>query len=415
MLKSYFILALKVLKRRKFYTFISLFGIAFTLSALMIVTSFYEDMVYPKGAEKHSERTLTVNRMAFYREDSSGGYLGSIGYALIKDYLYKMETPQYVSGYSNNSTTAGFLNGLKIESQLKRTDANYWRILDFDFIEGRPFGDSEDKQGDYVAVINRTTKKQYFGQQSALGKTIKTGGVSYTVIGVVENESETNEVASADIWIPMFATKKQHFLTNHMGGFGAMLQADEASNVQKIKDEYATTIANYQYPMQKRFPKAYSNAESKFENFARNFFRNHTKKDSGANKLIGLIVLAMVLFMFLPTINLINLNISRIMERSAEIGVRKSFGASSKTLIGQFMVENLVLTLIGGLLGFVCTYFALMFISSSGLIAYANFTINFRVFGLGLLLITAFGLMSGLLPAIKMSRLNPVDALKGAI
>jgi putative ABC transport system permease protein len=415
MLKSYFILALKVLKRRKFYTFISLFGIAFTLSALMIATSFVEDLIYPKGAEKHSERTLTISRMSFYQEDSGGNYRGRIGYAFIKNDLYKMESPELVSGYSENTISAGFLNGVKIESKLKRTDANYWRILDFDFIEGRPFGDSEDKLGDYVAVINRTTKNQYFGQQSALGKSIKTGGVSYIVIGVVENESDMNKVASADIWIPMFATKKQQFVTNHRGGFGAMLQADDASNVQKMKHEYATVVANYHYPMKKRFPKVYSNAESKFENFARNYFRAHAKKGSGASKLMVMIVLGMVLFMFLPTINLINLNISRIMERSAEIGVRKSFGASSKTLVAQFMVENLVLTLIGGLLGFVCTYFALMFISESGLIAHANFTINLRVFGLGLLLITVFGLMSGLLPAVKMSRLHPVDALKGVI
>ena len=60
-----------------------------------------------------------------------------------------------------------------------------------------------------------------------------------------------------------------------------------------------------------------------------------------------------LLFMLLPTINLVNINISRIMERSSEIGVRKAFGASSSTIIGQFIVENIFLTLLGGLLGFV--------------------------------------------------------------
>ena len=51
--------------------------------------------------------------------------------------------------------------------------------------------------------------------------------------------------------------------------------------------------------------------------------------------------------MLLPAVNLVNLNISRIMERASEIGVRKAFGASSRTLVGQFVVENLVLTLVG--------------------------------------------------------------------
>ena len=57
--------------------------------------------------------------------------------------------------------------------------------------------------------------------------------------------------------------------------------------------------------------------------------------------------------MLLPAVNLVNLNASRIMERASEIGVRKAFGASSRTLVGQFVVENVVLTLIGAALGFV--------------------------------------------------------------
>ena len=57
--------------------------------------------------------------------------------------------------------------------------------------------------------------------------------------------------------------------------------------------------------------------------------------------------------MLLPTLNLVNINISRIMERASEIGVRKAFGASSRTLVGQFVVENIILTLVGGAFGLV--------------------------------------------------------------
>ena len=55
--------------------------------------------------------------------------------------------------------------------------------------------------------------------------------------------------------------------------------------------------------------------------------------------------------MLLPTVNLVNLNVSRMMERASEIGVRKAFGASSRTLVGQFVVENVALSLIGGAVG----------------------------------------------------------------
>ena len=70
-------------------------------------------------------------------------------------------------------------------------------------------------------------------------------------------------------------------------------------------------------------------------------------------------LLVMFLFMALPTLNLVNINLSRILERSSEIGVRKAFGASSRTLVGQFVMENVILTLVGGALALVLSWITL--------------------------------------------------------
>ena len=82
---------------------------------------------------------------------------------------------------------------------------------------------------------------------------------------------------------------------------------------------------------------------------------------------------AAVLFMSLPAINLVNINLSRILERAPEIGVRKAFGATSRTLVGQFVVENVVpLTLVGGLLGWALSAVVLRGIVASAVIPYAT-------------------------------------------
>jgi putative ABC transport system permease protein len=120
-----------------------------------------------------------------------------------------------------------------------------------------------------------------------------------------------------------------------------------------------------------------------------------------------------LLFMMLPTLNLVNINLSRIMERSSEIGVRKAFGATGRALMGQFLIENIFLTLVGGLLGLALAYGALRLISGSDFIAYAQFSLSLPVFGWALLITLVFGIMSGVYPALKMSRLQPVNALKG--
>ena len=92
--------------------------------------------------------------------------------------------------------------------------------------------------------------------------------------------------------------------------------------------------------------------------------------DPAADKIVWLLIILFILMLFfilLPTINLMNINISRIIERSSEIGIRKAFGASSWTLVGQFVVENVILTLIGGVISLILAVFVLHIINSAGL------------------------------------------------
>jgi putative ABC transport system permease protein len=142
--------------------------------------------------------------------------------------------------------------------------------------------------------------------------------------------------------------------------------------------------------------------------------RGDASVEKPGRRLWALLTVLALLFMLLPTVNLVNLNVSRIMERASEIGVRKAFGASSRVLVGQFLVENVVLTLVGGALGLAGSVWLLWLVNRSGLILYADLQLNHRIFLTGLGLAVFFGIMSGVYPAWRMSRLHPVQALKGA-
>src|SRR5205807_3443579 len=104
---------------------------------------------------------------------------------------------------------------------------------------------------------------------------------------------------------------------------------------------------------------------------------SHQGLGSYSGQLMALLLLAALLFMLLPTINLVNINISRIIERASEIGVRKSFGASSGKLVMQFVFENIILTLLGGIIGVIISLIAITFINHSDLIPNIELSMNF--------------------------------------
>jgi len=414
MLRVYILLALKVLKRRKFYTFISLFCISVTLMAVLLVTSLIENIIHPPGAERNSQRYLAIDKMSLTASNGRSNQRSQPGYQFLNAVIKPMKTAQLTSIFSLHNEVLGFKNGKRIKSQLKRTDSQYWEILQFDFIEGRPFSKNEAKQGQHLAVISENTARQYFDDNSALGQSLTVSGETFQVIGVVENVSVIHMNASADIWVPLFANPSTAFTTQALGGYMGLIMAETTEQVPAMRSEFNKRLSAYKHPDPKKWPTIKATANSKFEQLARQFDSDLEAKPKTKELTIG-IILAIILFMLLPTINLVNLNISRILERASEIGVRKSFGARSSHLISQFLLENIILTFIGGIIGFALALLVMYFLSFSGDLPFHSFEINFRVLASALSVILFFGMLSGVYPAWKMSRMSPINALKGAI
>ena len=199
-----------------------------------------------------------------------------------------------------------------------------------------------------------------------------------------------------------------------MSGFSALILARDRADLPAIKAEYQALLrqAESHLPDPKRYTTVASGADTLFEGTVRMFGPGDTD-ERRPEAVKAVLFLLMLLFMLLPTLNLVNINLSRILDRASEIGVRKAFGASSRTLVGQFLIENLVLTLVGAAFGLLLAMAVLGALNSSGVIPYAHFTLNYRVFFQGLGIALFFALLSGVYPAWRMSRLHPVKALRG--
>jgi putative ABC transport system permease protein len=413
MLKNSIKLALTVLGRRKFFTFISLFGISLTLVVLMVATAVLDNVFGARKPESKFDRVLTVDRLGLYGPEMN--ITGSPGYKFLDRYVRPLAGAEATSIATNAEMLTMYHGDRKIETHLRRTDAAYWRIVDFDFLEGGPYTAEDDRNGSAVAVITEDMRTKLFDGKPALGKTFVADGLTFRVIGVVPSVSLLRTAAFSEIWAPMRTMRSSDYEKESTGAFTGLVLAKSRADFPRLKSDFKTRLSRYVFDDPMQYTKVSAGLDTRFESFARVALhvRGQNNEEARTGKLRLLLIAAALLFITLPTMNLISINLSRIMERASEIGVRKAFGASSRSLIGQFILENVVLTVIGGAIGFVLSILALQALTRLELLPFAIFDINLRIFGYCMLLAAVFGAISGAYPAWRMSRMHPVNALRG--
>lgn len=296
--------------------------------------------------------------------------------------------------------------------EAKLVDAAFWRIFEFSFLEGGPFTEADARDGRLVAVISDSAREHYFGGGEALGRDLEIEGRTFRVVGVVENVPRIRLLTFAEVWVPIGSQSSSRYLEDMDGYFSSVILARRRADLPRIKEQFRQAVASMEMPPGCQYNEIHSSADTLFEAAARAQFGS-PRGDHHAGRLWALMALGTVLFMLLPALNLVNLNVSRILERAPEIGIRKAFGASSGSLVLQFLVENLFVTFLGGLLALVAAAALLHAFNESGFIPYAQLRLNLRIFFYGVGLALVFGILSGVWPAWKMSRMRPADVLSG--
>lgn len=414
MLLSYLKIAWKVLLRRKFFTAISLFGISFTLMILLVLVAVVDHFSGAHAPEKRIDQMAFVN--AIQERFKDGGTMNTpVSAYFIDKYVRTLKTPEMVALTSFTSAATSFANNQTLTLDVRYTDANFWRVMDFDFLDGRPFSAAETNQRSRVCVINQHTARTYFGTvKGVAGRTIEIGPYTYRISGVVPDVPVIRFYTSADVWVPYTLSNELFNDQRLEGAFLAILLAPSASQVPAMRQEFDQVAKRIPIPDPQRMRKVSVHADPALTSVVRQTTGNVDSESDGMQLFLTICGALALLFMLLPALNLVNLNVTRILERSSEIGVRKAFGASRRVLVGQFLVENLVLALLGGALGLGLAAVVLRLLNESQFIAYSHFGLSWNAFAAGLGLTVVFGLMSGVYPAWKMARLNPVAALRGS-
>ncbi len=403
------------MRRRKFYTFISLFGISLTLTVLIVITAFFDNSFSANYPEINRDRTLYVSKIELRDTVHQGINISDMSRYFIENYISPLKTPEKIATVGN-STVQTYLNGQKAEIRIKYTDANFWDITHFDFIEGRAFTDETIKSNENALILGSDLRDKYFGKGvPVVGKTAEIGNDIFRIIGVVQSCSfSQGRIVVGDMYLPYTSDKSLNNDKGYTGRYSALILAKDKADLVAIQAEFAAVL-----------PKIPRQKEGGFtphiicvhpETMMGTFIYEiaGSGDNNGKSLFFALIMAFSLLFMSLPALNLVNINISRIMERASEIGIRKAFGASTGTLTMQFIVENIIITIIGGGLALVLSSAAIAYFNRVGIadIPYMNLSINWTVVSVAFLLSIVFGLLSGVYPAWRMAKLSVVDALK---
>jgi putative ABC transport system permease protein len=421
MLKNYFKIFVKVALQNKLFTFLSLFGISLTIMFVMIFSMTISKITSGSGPEKDLKKIVFCDRIMTKRtvngKGTNGYSISACGRTLSETYLKKIKSADIVSMYTGAMPWEFILNGKYQKKLQNQTDAEYWDLFEYKFLQGRPYTKEEVISGANLAVITQSLKLLIFGSdENVLGKTVHYTSMDLTVTGVVEDPPKTDQNATGDLYFPYTLLKNTEAFDEYLGGFNTAFKAGNSNQFSAIHDETHAMIARLDAAdtTQSIF---LSGPYSQLEKIMRGY--GDPEEYSKGSSLFKYLLYALA-FILLPAVNLMALNFARIHERGEEIAIRKSFGAASSALRSQFLFENILMTLTGGIIGIILAYLVVGLLGSSLTISinYFNnvpltFSFNYMVFAATLLACLIFGLLSGYLPAIRLSRMKPAVYLKG--
>ncbi|WP_080903472.1 ABC transporter permease [Parabacteroides sp. Marseille-P3160] len=426
MYKQYFKQAVQLLKEKPFFSVISVLGTALAITLIMVVVLVYQVQNSNYEPEVNRGRMLFVNTLLLERSNGSS-YSCLWAPRLAKECFFPLKTPEAVTLISTYkqilATNTDQTKRFKCDQV--QTDEAFWKAFRFRFLAGKPFTQSDVTGNIKQAVLAETTARTLFSSaKEAIGQTVVLARKPYTVCGVVRDVSPIAQNAYAQVWIPCPASALTEVINEETmqglsGAYHVMILARSSSDFPTIRTEINRQIQRENAGLRTWKINLLGQPDTQFTQRLRIW--SNIALD--VTKAIRPYLIALLIILLVPAINLSGLTSSGMQARMSELGIRKAFGATRGMLFRQVITENLVLTLLGGITGLGLSYLAIYYLKNwlfnSYDLAYTNSALSLEsgmliqplTFFYALLLCLLLNLLSAGIPAWWASRQSIVNSL----
>ena len=409
-LKETISIALDSVKANSLRTVLTLLIIAVGLMALVGILTALDSILFSLNDSFNDmgANSFTIERKSQNIQGNRGGRRARLGEPI--DFEQAMEFKERFNYPSKVTISIQATGKATLQRGDKKTnpivaiygaDENYLDVKGQELEYGRNFSDNELESGASKILIGNDIVKTLFdgNAEKSIGEDVLIGNVRYLVIGVLKSKGSGGGSQGGDRLgiVPLFNSRR---IYNNNG-------SDYSINVgvaSPIDMDNATDVATGLF---RQIRKTRLDKEEDFEIFKSDslldLLKENTVKIRWATIGIGLITLLGA------SIGLMNIMLVSVTERTREIGIRKALGATRQTVLSQFLTEAIVICQMGGIVGIILGVLAGFGVS---LLFEGVFVMPWGWITLGLITCFVVGLFAGLYPALKASRLDPIEALR---